>query len=205
MRITNRCSCSSRKLARRSGAEKKTSSDVHEAMTRWVQSGTHVVPEYPCHNPAFRFFSLTTCRFVPYLLHPFLLLLCTKHVARTAIFSLTPIGNMGPMVASGRPRVGTHVPSHPPRATPQGGRHALSRPTQVCGTTLLTTLPAFDGPPRPPWAPPLGGRRGPSRPPKVCGRVPPTTLMRPDGLPPPRSLSRCVGAHVPPLATTLRL
>ena len=33
-------------------AEKETSSDVHEAMTRWVQSGTHVVPEYPCHNPA---------------------------------------------------------------------------------------------------------------------------------------------------------
>ena len=28
--------------------------------------GTHVVPEYPCHNPAFRFFSLSTCTFKPY-------------------------------------------------------------------------------------------------------------------------------------------
>ena len=121
-------------------ARKEASSDVHEAMTRWVQSGTHVVPEYPCHNPAFRSFSLTTCRFIPFPIYPFLLPLCTKHVARTAIFSLTPNGNKGPMVASGRPRVGTHVPPHPPRATPLGGRRARSRPPIVCGKALHTTL-----------------------------------------------------------------
>ena len=109
------CSCRSRKLARKWRSRKRCSSDVHEAMTRWVQSGTHVVPEYPCHNPAFRFFSLTTCRFVPYLLHPLLLLLCTKHVARTAIFSFTPNGIKGPWYIWGVP---VWARTCPP--TPQG-------------------------------------------------------------------------------------
>ena len=84
---TKPCSCRSRKLARKWRSRKRSSLDVHEAMTRWVQSGTHVVPEYPCHNPAFRSFSLTTCRFIPFPIYLFLLPLCTKHVACTAIFS----------------------------------------------------------------------------------------------------------------------